>query len=137
MTLLSEIKMTVNSAKGIESLSQLAAQLENTIAQVSDVAAYMGETAMSMDAKKAFASASPFLDVLGDTIMAWMLLWRAVIAIDKLQDVSGKDAAFYEGQLKSAEYFITTILPITHGRIRSIMESTASVIDIPDASFGG
>ncbi len=137
MTLLSEIKGTVNKAKGIKSLSQLAEKLEKTIAQVSEAAAYMGETAMSMDAKTAFASASPFLDVMGDMIMAWMLLWRAVIASEKLQSVKGKDVAFYEGQLKSADYFITAILPITNGRIRSIMESTSCVIDIPDVSFGG
>ena len=36
------------------------------------------------------------LETAGDVIMAWMLLWRAAIASQKL---AGKDAAFIKQQL--------------------------------------
>ncbi len=151
MNLMAEIKMTMDKAKEIEGLAKLAEKLERATERLSETAMYIAKTAMSLEAKTAFASASPFLEAMGDTIMAWMLLWRATVSASKLQELVGdavnedrikkitknKNAAFYEGQLKSAEYFIQTILPITIGKMNSIMESTSSVIDIPEASFGG
>ena len=40
-----------------------------------------------------------------------MLLWRAAIAGRKIDGAGKKDKAFYEGQMKSAEYFIKSVLP--------------------------
>ncbi len=50
--------------------------------------------------------------------------------------VKNKNAAFYEGQIRSAEYFIENILPITLGSINSIRSNSKAVVDIPEASFG-
>jgi hypothetical protein len=47
------------------------------------VARDIGARAGSEDILNAFANARPFLDVTGDTVMAWMLLWRAVVARQK------------------------------------------------------
>jgi len=53
---------------------------------------------MSGEFKLAFAHALRFLQVIGDTIMAWMLLWRALTASIQLSTNPGKkDLAFYEG----------------------------------------
>jgi hypothetical protein len=55
---------------------------------------------------------------MGDVIMAWMLLWRAVLAKQKLDDgAKKKDVDFYEGQLKTADFFdfrsrIRRLIPI-------------------------
>ena len=71
---------------------------------------HLGTTAMSPKFKVAFAFAFPFLEVMGDVIMAWMLLWRAALANQKLESgPKKKDVDFYEGQLKTAEFFIQTI----------------------------
>jgi hypothetical protein len=48
-----------------------------------------------------------------------------------------KDAAFYEGQLQSARYFINSILPITMGKMNAIEAGDSAVVEIPEASFGG
>jgi hypothetical protein len=70
--------------------------------------------------------------------MAWMLLWRASIASQKLQDgAKKKDTAFYEGQIKSARFFINTILPVTIGKMETIIEGEAAAVEISDAGFGG
>ena len=93
---------------------------------------------MSAQFKVAFAAAFPFLEVMGDVIMAWMLLWRAVLAKQKLDNgAKKKDVDFYEGQLKTAEFFIQTILPATLGKMDGIVKSNASAIEISDAAFGG
>ena len=75
---------------------------------------------------------------MGDTVMAWMLLWRAGIAAKALENgARKKDVAFYEGQIKSAEFFINTEIPITLGRMNSIDAASSAAVDISEAAFGG
>jgi hypothetical protein len=94
--------------------------------------------AMSDNFKVAFAYALPFLYAMGDTIMAWMLLWRAVVAAEKLAaEPKKKDVAFYEGQIKTAEFFIRTELPLTFGKMEAIQDGCAAAIEISDEGFGG
>jgi hypothetical protein len=151
MEFLGEIQKVVAQAKGIKGLEELAESLENAVNMLGGVAMYMGQTANSPGFKVAFSHALPFLDVMGDVIMAWMLLWRASIAAPKLDDILGdlegearrekvnknKHAAFYEGQVRSAEYFIQTILPVTLGKMTSIEAGSKAIVEIPEVSFGG
>ncbi|RJP36702.1 MAG: hypothetical protein C4548_15345, partial [Desulfobacteraceae bacterium] len=48
-----------------------------------------------------------------------------------------KDAAFYYGQVKTAEFFINYQLPVTLGRIDAIAETNGAAVEIPEISFGG
>jgi len=48
-----------------------------------------------------------------------------------------KDIAFYEGQIKTAEFFINTELPLTSGKMDSIKSGCAAAIEISDEGFGG
>ncbi len=91
----------------------------------------------SADFKVAFAHSLPFLHVVGDTIMAWMLLWRAVVAAPKLEKAKKKDGAFYNGQIKTAEFYINTELPVVMGKMNAIAGACPASIDIPDDGFGG
>jgi hypothetical protein len=69
--------------------------------------------------------------------MAWMLLWRAVVATQKLADKPRKkDVAFYEGQVKSAQFFVHSVLPVTRGKMDVIMAGDTAAIDISDEAFG-
>jgi alkylation response protein AidB-like acyl-CoA dehydrogenase len=138
MDLLGEIQKTIAEAKKIERTRALAETVEKALGRVGDVAMHLGMTAMGPDVAVAFANATQFLDVTGDVVMSWMLLWRATLAAKGLENPAGKkDAAFYEGQLKSAEFFTGTVLPVTHGRIAAIFNNCRAVIDIADESFGG
>ncbi len=112
--------------------------MEAATNRLSEVAMQIGKMAMSEDFKVAFAHALPFLYAMGDTIMAWMLLWRAVVASEKLAaKPKKKDIAFYEGQIKTAEFFINTELPLTSGKMDSIKGGCAAAIEISDEGFGG
>jgi len=107
-------------------------------ARLGEVALHIGKSALSPRIKVAFAHAFPFLEVMGDAVMAWMLLWRAALAKQKLENgARKKDVDFYEGQVKTAEFFIQTILPTTMGKMNSIIKSNVSAIEISKAAFGG
>ncbi len=98
----------------------------------------MGMTAMYGNLPTAAAHAHPFLEVCGDIIMGWMLLWRARIAAEALGNgANKKDAAFYEGQIKSAEFHSQVLLPVTMGKMEAILGASNVAVEICDESFGG
>lgn len=137
MHFIEEIKKTILTAQktGLENLSK---PFEHAVNTFMETAGYLGKNAMSPEFRTAFASASPFLEVMGDIIMAWMLLWRAAVSKPALEKTKKKkDAAFYEGQLQSAAYYIRSQLPVTLGKMNAIRSDDNSVIEIPLASFGG
>jgi len=138
MNFLGEIQKTTARAKEFEALKDLAEKVEGAANRLGEVALHIGQMAMSPDFNVAFAHALPFLYAMGDTIVAWMLLWRGVIAQQKLSDgAEKKDIAFYEGQTITAEFFIDTVLPVTLGKMEAIKGSSQAAIKMPEAGFGG
>ena len=78
---------------------------------------------------------SRVLMAVGDIITAWLLLRQADIASAKIAEGAGKDAAFYEGKIASAHFFVANYLPhITADR--KIVEGTDSAImEISENAF--
>ncbi len=96
--------------------------------------------------------ACPYLELFGDVAVGFMLLWQAVIADRRLEELYGdakadtpekkaellktnRSAAFYRGKVASAEFFSNTILSLAKGKARAIMSSERSAIDLPEESF--
>jgi alkylation response protein AidB-like acyl-CoA dehydrogenase len=138
MDLLGEVQSVIAIAKAIPSLTDLADRLTETLNKLGEVAMHMGKTAMSAKALDAFAYAYPFMEVMGDVAMAWMLLWRASIAAKRLEEgAKKKDQVFYEGQTRSAEFFIHSILPVSMGKMNAILNCNDAITQISEDAFGG
>lgn len=135
MDLMGEIMAVTGEAKGFENLKPLAENLEKALNKLGEVAMFMGKNAMSENFLHTFAHAYPFMEVAGDVVMAWMLLWRAVIAAKALKEGKTKDVAFYNGLIKSAQYFVNSVLPTTRGKMNSILALNTAFMDIEEASF--
>jgi alkylation response protein AidB-like acyl-CoA dehydrogenase len=131
-----EIRAVVNRARKSDGLAAMAAKLEEAIDRLQQVTLTLGGNAMSPQFKVAFAHSVPYLRAMGDVVMAWMLLWRAAEAAERKADAKKKDQAFYEGVIKSADYFINAMLPVTMGRMNSIEGFCDAAIEIPEESFG-
>ncbi|MBT4087587.1 MAG: acyl-CoA dehydrogenase [Deltaproteobacteria bacterium] len=137
MTFLSAIQNTINDAKTIEGLKDLAERSDKMLKKFGEVAQQITKNAMSEHFKTAFAHSLPYLEVMGDCIMAWMLLWRAVTASSQLaENPKKKDIAFYEGQIKTAEFYIRTMIPGSMGRMEGIIDQSSAAMDIADECFG-
>ena len=137
-SLLGEMNRTIARARDAEGLQELAAPMEKAVNRLAEIAMIIGKKAMSLEFKTAFAHSLPFLNVIGDTIMAWMLLWRANVAAAQLRNgAKKKDVAFYNGQIKTAEFYIQTILPEVLGKMDAIAAGCPAAIEIDDAGFGG
>ncbi|MEJ2168079.1 MAG: acyl-CoA dehydrogenase, partial [Desulfobacterales bacterium] len=138
MNLMGEIQKTIAAGKANARVEKFAVQVESALNKLGEIALHLGQTAMSPKVMAAFAHAYPFMEVSGDVIMAWLLLWRAAIAAEKLDaGAKKKDAAFYEGQLKSVEFFTGCILPATLGKMDAILATNSAAVDISEDAFGG
>ena len=138
MNFLAEIQKSVAAGKNIPDLESMATQVEHAAKHLGETALGIGRRAMSADVKVAFAHALPFLYAMGDTVMAWMLLWRAVVASQKLVDGPGKkEVDFYQGQIHTADFYIHTELPLALARMDVVNSGCAAALSISDAGFGG
>ena len=137
MDLFGAMQGTVAEAKALPQLETLTVKVEEAMNKLAEVAIHMGQTAMSEKVLNAFANAHPFQDATGDVTMAWMLLWRAVIAEQKLEKAKKKDKPFYEGIIKSLQFYVETQVPVTLGRLNALMNTSSAAIDIKDNMFPG
>jgi hypothetical protein len=146
MNLLSEIKKTTSQAKKINDLAPVAAEVEDAVDQLAECALFLGQNAMSNKVLTAFSFAYPFLEIMGDVVLSWMLLWRAAVAYPELQkrlasaekvDIirENSEAAFYDGQIRLARYYAFSILPLSMGRIKNIKHFDGSAVEMAEASF--
>ena len=139
MDLLGEIQQSIAAAKSISNLADIANKVEAAVNKLGEVALHIGQAALSPDTRmSAFAYAYNFMEVSGDVVLAWLLLWRASIAAQNLENsAKKKDAAFYEGQVKSAEFFARSILPVSLGKMDVILAGSSEAVDISEDAFGG
>jgi alkylation response protein AidB-like acyl-CoA dehydrogenase len=138
MDLMGEIHKIIAQAKAIETLAPFAERLEKAVNRLGETAMHLGASAMSPKVMTAFSFAFQFMEASGDVAMSWMLLWRAVIAAKQLEgEAKKKDVKFYQGQIKSAEFFIRSILPVTLGKMDAIIDSSEAAIEIEEDDFGG
>ncbi|MEJ5359238.1 MAG: acyl-CoA dehydrogenase [Desulfobacterales bacterium] len=138
MDLLAEIQKTLAFARRQPRTAPLAAPLEQALGKLGEVAMHLGAAALSEKVLVAFAYAHPFLTVCGDVLTAWMLLWRAALAAEKLaQGARDKEALFYEGQIQSARWFLANEIPVSLGRMQAILAADPAAVETAEESFGG
>lgn len=129
-----EVRETVSISKEIDMLSLPAVKLEAAVSRLEITAGHL----LAAETTVAFCFAFPFLEAMGDVIMAWMLLWRAVVATGKLLDKPAKkDREYYEGIIYTTQFFIHNELPAAMGRMTTILEGTDAALTISEACFGG
>lgn len=137
MGFLGRIKACIDSAKQVKGLETLAARVDAVYTKYTEVVSVIAQAAMSDKVLNAFGQSHPLLTVTGDLTMAWMLLWRAMTAQNALaENPKKKDVAFYEGQVKTCEYFVNNTLFLTEGRMNAILTMNGAVNEISEDGFG-
>ncbi|MDV2476709.1 acyl-CoA dehydrogenase [Rhodococcus zopfii] len=81
-------------------------------------------------------NATRLLYVLGDIVVAWLLLRSASIALHALgADVTDADRSFYEGKVASARFFARNVLPVVVAEERIAGAVDDSVMSLDEAAF--
>jgi hypothetical protein len=92
----------------------------------------------SDDAKQIYKvgqNTTRLLFAAGDLIVAWLLIRSASVAIEKLDDATASDRAFYEGKVASAKFFARQVLPHVSSELAVLEATDNSLMDIPEAAF--
>ena len=96
--------------------------------------------------------AKPYLDLFGDVIMGFLLVWQAHLADSRLQEIyqargakdeasrkkllrEDRNAAFYFGKIASARFFSNQVLTQAPGKARGIMNNDKSPLEITEDGF--
>jgi alkylation response protein AidB-like acyl-CoA dehydrogenase len=97
-------------------------------------------------------SAYPYLELFGDVIIGWLLLWQAVIADDRLnamarekgiKDASGLErliadnaaAAFYSGKVAAAHFFVSQVVSLAPAKAEVIKGGNKAALEIAEHCF--
>ena len=88
----------------------------------------------SAEIYKAGLQTSRLLMSVGETIIAWLLLRQADIAIEKSAS-PGRDADFYAGKIAAAKFFIRTVLPHLAAERIIVEAENGSIMEIAETAF--
>jgi hypothetical protein len=82
--------------------------------------------------------ASPFLDLMAEVCVGWLLLHAASVASAKLAQSSpaDPDRDFYAGKQRAAQHFADWTLAALPARARVLGEASAGPLAVDDACFG-
>ena len=148
MTMLNTINQTLNGpAKDGPFASEVAA-LSKARDALATTAMGFGQRMMKGDIGYAALHATPFLQMFGDTVVAWLLLRQAIIAqklytarLEKFESdtvdvelgeflTDDEEARFLHGKIATANFFIHQILPRVRARMASIKSEDRSALDV-------
>ncbi|MCG2584699.1 acyl-CoA dehydrogenase [Massilia sp. TS11] len=106
-------------------LADYAAQLGAVLKRIEKVTAALYATG---DLNKTLANASVYLEAVGHTVVAWLWLDMALLAV-------GKEEDFYRGKLQACHYFFRWELPKVHAQLDLLASIDTTTLDMQDAWF--
>jgi butyryl-CoA dehydrogenase len=83
----------------------------------------------------AFANASVYLDMAGHTVVAWLWLRQALIALAGLATATPDDGDFYQGKLQACAYFFRWELPQTRAQAELLNSLDRTCLEMQDGWF--
>jgi alkylation response protein AidB-like acyl-CoA dehydrogenase len=151
-SIVSETGNLLKTAKKNFRLKDIVDPFDTARRHLIEVTRYFGLKSITEDFMTPILYATPYQELFGDVAVGFMLLWQAVIADRRLEELysdakadtpekkaellkTNRSAAFYRGKLASAQFFANTILNLAPGKARAIMSGERSAIDLPEESF--
>ena len=154
VNLVGEMNSFIKEMDGNENLKDLTAKLKVGVDTLAEIGGFFAKCGKEGKFLVPIGNAYPFLDLVAVVMSAWMLLWQAKIASEKLdllikekgvdptdwtkwaEFINGNpDAAFYYGKIASAKYFINNVLPKADAIAKAIKTEDLSIMEIAEASF--
>jgi alkylation response protein AidB-like acyl-CoA dehydrogenase len=152
--LLGEMKRTIEEFGGTEGLADLAKDLAKRVGLLGEIGLFIAECFKAGKVIVPISNGLPFIHFMGDICLGWMLFWQAGIAARSLEGIcreSGvdprddaqriglldrnKQAAFYDGKLNSARFFIKNVLPQVDALAAAMKSEDLSSMAIHEAGF--
>jgi hypothetical protein len=150
-TLFEEIKQFCIKNTNDKIMGSHIKTLEAAIEALMDVSSYLADLC-DREFDSVALQAVSFMELFGDVVTGWLLLWQSIIAGKKLEAIIEKkglkgseavnefisnnsDAAFYSGKQASASYFAGTVLMQAGSKAHVIKNCDRTAIKMAEKSF--
>jgi alkylation response protein AidB-like acyl-CoA dehydrogenase len=147
-----EINEFIEKHRAHPAFGPAIAQLEKAKNTLVTVSMHFAKVAAGGDRLYPMLHACLYLEMFGETELAYLLMHQAVIAKEKLDAIFQKagaaapeaqakvvednaDAAYYTGKIHAAEFFVNNILTLGQGKATTILSGNKSALQIPEAAF--
>ncbi len=117
-------------AKALEDANSLVGQLVNDL-----MSADVNSGGDLRNIYKVGLNTSRLLMVLGDVVVAWLLLRSAEVALAALSGDPGTDKAFYQGKVAAAQFFAGEVLPKVSADVAIAQATSLALMDLDEAAF--
>ena len=129
-----EIASTLKDASASPTCAGFAAPLTEALGQIRSVLATLTPLMASGQAGKALANATPFLEMMGQTVFAWIWL-RQALAAEKAASESRVTADYAKGKLQACRYWFAWELPQIHHLAEQLTAIDPSWAEMDEAWF--
>jgi hypothetical protein len=133
-SLMEAMNASVEEARGFSELSSYADEVGRAVSALQNLTDYLLAAASSDDAYLAYAWASPYLEIFGDVVLGWILIWQAAIA-SRNAGHDHNDTAYYGAKIVTAKFYAGSILPAVHGKIEAVYKNDKSLLQMEEALF--
>lgn len=115
-----DVSNLIERTSANSTLQANAEKLRKAVDSVGEVAMKVAEWGMSGDRVQPQLAATPFLEMCGHVVIAWLLLQQAEIADQKIK--AGQASDFYQDKIRTTSFFIDEFLPQVIARKNSILK---------------
>ena len=130
IALVGEITKLVEQGEDHPELGDLVERLKKALGRAGEVTGQFASEGMKGNFLFPVQNATPYLDMLGNLVMGWVLLEQALIAHSRLGETKGAKARYYRNKIRTAAFFIRNLLPQNTGLAESILEGTQDILDV-------
>jgi alkylation response protein AidB-like acyl-CoA dehydrogenase len=134
--LLGEMETTVEEASRVSALKSCSDEVGRALEGLKGVTAYLRDELSSKDPYLAYSWATPYLELFGDVVLGWLLLWQAKVASDG-NVKTGVNGRFYANKVATAKFYIGSILPVVYGKIQAVMKGDRSLVETAEEITAG
>lgn len=151
INLLGEINATLEKYGSEASIADLKPDVQKAVGALGEMGMFFAQCGKEGKFMVPVSNAYPFLNMMGCICMGWLLFWQAGIASRKISALlkenkvdesqkadfikNNRDAAFYQGKIHGARYYIKNCLPQADALASAIKSGDLSVMEIPNESF--
>jgi len=151
---LGEMNKTIGEFKDNEKIGDMAKDVQDAVNLLAEMGMFLSKCGKEGKFMVPIANAYPFLNMMGNITLAWLLFWQAGISQNKLDEIlagsgvdlsdkksvrafvkDNKDAAFYQGKVYTAQYYIKNVLPEADAQAKIIKNADLTIMKILDESF--
>lgn len=128
--LLARIEETIAQARGIPQLVDNAARLAEAVQTLDQVTSVLQAFKSEGKQARALANASVYLEAFGHTVVGWLWLRQGLCAAQGLAQGGPQTAEFYQGKLKTCDYFCRYELPKVDAWARVLKEADTTTLEM-------